>query len=82
MLQDTNVYVSENDANVEHSISLGADRQAYLVVIEGALNVNDTELSMRDAVEIVPDAEKEVPLHLASGPSGSHFMLVEMKRSS
>jgi hypothetical protein len=46
------------------------------------LSVNDVSLSMRDALEAVnnSDAEK-LPLILESGPSGSHFLLIEMRRA-
>lgn len=33
------MYVSENDPNVVHDISLGPKRQAYLICIEGGLRV-------------------------------------------
>lgn len=33
---DANVFVSENDAGVQHQLELGASRQAYLVCMEGA----------------------------------------------
>lgn len=33
------MFVSENDAGVQHDITLGAGRQAYLVCAEGSLTV-------------------------------------------
>lgn len=75
------MYVSENDAGVSHSIELGGGRQAYLVVIEGELDVNGTPLAMRDAIEIVSTSASEPsPVKLESGAGGSHFMLIEMAR--
>lgn len=37
--QDANVFVSENDAAVSHTLSLGQRRQGYLVCIEGSMQV-------------------------------------------
>ena len=80
MLQDANVIVSENDAGAEHSIDLGPGRQAYMVCIEGSLDVNDVQLSQRDAVELVAGSSDPMPLTLRSGADGSHFMLIEMQQ--
>ncbi|CAL8467958.1 g7496 [Coccomyxa elongata] len=75
--QDVNVYVSENDPNVAQEIALGEGRQAYLVAIEGSLDVNGTSLEQRDAVELVAGSQ-QMPVTLTSGNIGSHFMLIEM----
>lgn len=76
-MQDVNVYVSENDADVVHKIALGKGRNAYLVAIEGSLDVDGTLLEQRDAAELVAGAQ-QLPITLASGSQGSHFMLIEM----
>ncbi len=76
-VQDVNVYVSENDGSVAHNIVLGEGRQAYLVAIEGSLDVNGTSLQKRDAAELVSGSQ-EAPLTLTSGSQGCHFMLIEM----
>ena len=81
LVQDVNVFVSENEKGMEHSVDLGPGRQAYLVVIEGGLKVNEMELGMRDAEELVAQQGQPLPLTLASGPQGSHFMLIEMAQS-
>ncbi|PRW58902.1 pirin domain-containing [Chlorella sorokiniana] len=82
--QDANVFASESDAGVSHDITLAAGRQAYLVCIEGSMTVStsDTEvaLSQRDAAELVAD-RKPVYLQLTAGDKGSHFLLIEMKKS-
>eukprot|EP00891_Asterochloris_glomerata_P005623 jgi/Astpho2/5623/fgenesh1_pm.00079_%23_32_t len=78
--QDANVIVSENDAGAEHSIDLGPGRQAYMVCIEGSLDVNDVQLSQRDAVELVASKSEPLSLTLRSGGGGSHFMLIEMQQ--
>ena len=80
LLQDANVIVSENDACAEHSIDLGPGRQAYMVCIEGSLDVNDVQLSQRDAVELVASKSGPLPVTLRSGAGGSHFMLIEMQQ--
>lgn len=80
--QDAHVYVSENDAGVKHEIALGPARQAYLVCIEGELTVNGTSLATRDAVEIVNRSDDEpMPVVLETGATGSHFLLIEMRRA-
>ena len=80
LMQDANVIVSENDAGIEHSIDLGPGRQAYMVCIEGSLDVNEVQLSQRDAVELVASTSNPLPLTLRSGAGGSHFMLIEMQQ--
>lgn len=75
--QDTNVFVSEAEAGQVFEVSLGKARQAYLLCIEGDLQVNDVALSARDAAELTAPSGT-LPLQLRTGPSGSHFMLIEM----
>lgn len=79
-VQDVNVYVSENDAAVAHDIELGEGRQAYLVAIEGSLDVNGTSLEQRDAAELLSGSQS-TQVTLKSGSQGCHFMLVEMAAS-
>lgn len=71
------MHVSENDPNAVQEIALGEGRQAYLVAIEGSLDVNGTSLEQRDAVELVAGSQR-MPVTLTSGNIGSHFMLIEM----
>ena len=56
-------------------IELKADRQAYLVQIEGKSNINGITLNERDAMEIVEENIK-IKAELLS-----HFIIVEMKKS-
>ncbi len=77
-MQDANIFVSENDALVEHAMELGPGRQAYLVNTEGSLGVNGTTLAARDAMALVADAKKGMALRLRAGLNGAHFMLIEM----
>lgn len=75
--QDANVFVSESEAGQVFEVSLGKARQAYLLCIEGGLQVNDTPLAARDAAELTAPSGV-LPLKIRTGPSGSHFMLIEM----
>lgn len=51
--QDCNIFVSEADPGVEQEYVLSADRQLYMVCIEGQLNASDlVQLETRDAVEV------------------------------
>ena len=75
------MFVSESDAGVSHSIVLGSQRQAYLICIEGNLEVNEVSLSSRDAIEIVSNGADSFPVTLTAGPQGSHFLFVEMQKA-
>jgi redox-sensitive bicupin YhaK (pirin superfamily) len=85
-LSPTDLHRAENDAGVEHQLALGAGRQAYLVCIEGSMQVlapqgSETTLAARDAAQLEAGAK---PLHLTltAGREGAHFLLVEMKAGS
>ena len=80
-LQDANVFVSEADAGVLQEICLDQNRQAYLICIEGNLAVNEVELSIRDAVEIVAPDSSPFIVRLTAGKTGSHFLLIEMQKA-
>ena len=46
------------------------------------MDVNGVTLAKRDALEAVNSSETEdLPLALESGPDGSHFLLIEMRRA-
>lgn len=75
------MFVSESDAEQVFEVSLGEARQAYLLCIEGALQVNDIQLSARDAAELMAVVEP-LPLSIRTGPSGSHFMIIEMAQAT
>ena len=80
-MQDANVFVSEVDAGVSQDILLGQDRQAYLICIEGGLAVNEVDLSMRDAIEIVATDSSAFEVKLTAGSQGSHFLMIEMQKA-
>ncbi|KAL0050358.1 hypothetical protein WJX82_009631 [Trebouxia sp. C0006] len=79
--QDANVFVSEADAGMSQDILLGQDRQAYLICIEGGLAVNEVDLSMRDAIEIVATNSSAFEVKLTAGSQGSHFLMIEMQKA-
>lgn len=80
-MQDANVFVSEPDAGVSQPITLGPNRQAYLICIEGNLHVNDVALSTRDAVQMISDGSNPFPVGLTAGGQGAHFLFIEMQKA-
>ena len=79
-LQDANVFVSEVDTGVVQDIELGAQRQAYLICIEGDMKVNEVVLSSRDAVEMVASSSDPFPVCLTAINEGAHFLFIEMQK--
>eukprot|EP00873_Tetraselmis_striata_P040819 jgi/Tetstr1/461083/TSEL_006229.t2 len=72
--QDANVFVSENDAGVSHQVTLGRNRQVYMVCIEGSMKVNGTGLAMRDAMEVVAsDLECGLDVNMMAGSKSAHM---------
>lgn len=57
------------------------NRQAYLICVEGDLAVNEVELNIRDAIEIVAHANSPFTVRLTAGETGSHFLLIEMQKA-
>ena len=55
--QDANVFVSESDAGVQHSITLGAGRQVYLTCAEGSLTVGTGETGALPRLRCFPCEE-------------------------
>lgn len=80
ILQDANVFVSEMKPCLEFDISLNQNRQAYMVCIEGSLEINGTSLGMRDGVEISAPTNDEMDLKITAGENGAHFLIIEMNR--
>ncbi len=74
------MFVSESDAGKEFNLTLGAQRQAYLMCIEGSLQANQQVLGMRDAAEIVGHDSQEVPLSIRALEQGAHFIILEMAK--
>lgn len=72
--QDAQFYVSRLEAgqSVEHS--LGADRKAYLFVIDGALSVNGEALGKNDSVA-VSEAES---LRMEAGAEPAELLMIDL----
>ena len=70
--QDANIYVLELEMGCEISFSIEANRQAYLVQIEGTSTINGVVLNARDAMEI-----KEENITILANEL-SHFLVIEM----
>eukprot|EP01027_Heterolobosea_sp_BB2_P017358 GEZU01024602.1.p1 GENE.GEZU01024602.1~~GEZU01024602.1.p1 ORF type:complete len:262 (-),score=55.80 GEZU01024602.1:101-886(-) len=92
--QDANIFVSEIDAGNSVQFTLQRGRQAYLVCIEGSLELNNgatsTQLTQRDAVEIVSTSVQEdatiqikslpVDANDSSNATRGHLLMVEMAK--
>jgi len=70
--QDVNIYVLELEDEKETEFVVGKDRQAYLVQIEGESNINDVQLSAKDALEITEETI------LIKSNAKSHYLVIEM----
>jgi redox-sensitive bicupin YhaK (pirin superfamily) len=73
--QDANINVLELDAGKTIHFEVKADRQAYLVLIEGRSVVNGIQLAMRDALESV---EEDLSLE---AQENSHYLVIEMRKA-
>ncbi len=71
--QDANIYIASLSNSENLVYTNWADRQSYLVCLEGNLTVNETKLFQNDALKVWG----EEILNL-SAPDDSHFLLVEM----
>jgi len=83
--QDTRMFVSELNPSQTVSFPLPAERQAYLLCVEGKVMVHDSsggastcELVRHDAAEIRGGGT----LELTASESGAHVLLLEMAASS
>ena len=72
--QDANIYVTELDMGKTLTCGVTSDRQVYLKVMEGDININGTEYREGDAGEI--EGEDLTVLAL----NDAHILLVEMSR--
>jgi quercetin 2,3-dioxygenase len=72
--QDINIYSLELEKEKETGFPVKEGRQAYLVQIEGASEINSIELSDRDAAEIVEEGI------LIKAKEASHILIIEMNK--
>jgi quercetin 2,3-dioxygenase len=87
--QDATIVVSQSDPDFPQEISLGRNRQAYIVCIEGTMEITTptvdasdggscTPLGTREAAEIVAGKDDNLDVGLKAGKQGAHFMVIEM----
>ena len=78
--QDANIYVAEIDLNNIVHFNVMVGRQAYLLCIEGSIELKTTDTKLKllrhDAAEI-----KNVNIELSSIESTAHVLIVEMALS-
>jgi redox-sensitive bicupin YhaK (pirin superfamily) len=72
--QDVNVYAGVIKAGESLDFPVGADRQAYMVLIEGDAEVGEILLEARDAAEITSE---DVTV---SASEDAHILVIEMAR--
>jgi redox-sensitive bicupin YhaK (pirin superfamily) len=70
--QDAHVNVVLLDAGREIGLTVGPDRQAYLLQVEGASSIDGFELDERDALEIVGEDVR------IAAQTTSHVFVIEM----
>jgi hypothetical protein len=71
--QDANIFVSEVDKGQQLTVGLQDRRQAYLLCVEGSLNINGIELMTSEAIEVA--GETQLTLNALED---SHLLMVEM----
>ena len=73
--QDCNFFVTELSPNVaSKALSIGKDRQAYLLCIEGSGKIAGQDMQRHDSAEIKGPFEVE----LLSGTTGAYVLVFEM----
>jgi len=72
--QDVNAYASILCSGKSITFTVGADRQAYLVCLEGSGTVGNIRLEARDALEIVAE---NIEVRTSGG---CHMFIIEMAR--
>lgn len=73
--QDINVYATILEKGNSLDFAVGKGRQAYLVLIEGAAEINGLRLDMRDGMEIVEENISVTP------KDSAHILLIEMAKA-
>lgn len=73
---DINAYATVLSANTRLDFEVGKNRQAYLILIEGSMEINGIRLSTRDAAEIT-----EENIVLATANEDAHALIIEMAKS-
>lgn len=75
MHADVNIYATMLTGGKAIEFKAGKGRQAYMVMIEGAANVNGLSMNMRDGLEIV---EEDVTI---TPKDSAHILVIEMAKA-
>ncbi len=73
---DMNIYATEVSKGNEIEFKVAANRQAYLILIEGVAQIEEYTLSAKDALEIV---EQDI---LIKANETAHIIVFEMKKEN
>jgi hypothetical protein len=74
--QDANIYVSQMDRGHQLSATLQANRQAYIVCIEGTLAINGVEIMTYEGLEIAGETRL-----ILKAIEDSHLLMVEVEEA-
>ena len=74
--QDVNIYVGEYDKGITTNFNIPKNRQIYFVLIEGFISINNNQLNLGDACEIIKEDNLQI-----SALENSHFLFIEMNES-
>ena len=72
---DVNIYATQIIRGDSLNFEVKEGRQAYLIAVEGEMNVNDIRVEERDAMEIV---EEDIEIYAGNT---SHVIIIEMAKS-
>ncbi|MDR0927341.1 MAG: pirin family protein [Ignavibacteria bacterium] len=72
--QDMNIFSTIVSAGKQLEFEVATGRQAYLVLIEGSMEINGQQFNMRDGAEIVEEK------FVVNATTDSHILLLEMEK--
>lgn len=76
--QDANIYVSELSPGKSLELTVGADRQAYCMCLEGSARIGSVEVQLGDGATILGG---DAQLGFVAGAAGAHLLVIEMAKS-
>ena len=77
--QDSNIYVSELDPGKKLNFQVKPDRQAYLLCVEGKLDINEGKETLEEADAMEIYGSLELALKAPKTEKG-HLLIVEMPK--
>lgn len=77
--QDGNIFVTELDAGHEVTFDLKADRQAYVLCLEGSMQLSSSTVSEDLVQHDACKAFGATTLTVKAGAEGTHVLMVEMQ---